>query len=183
MKKTDLSAYNNWSYSSGAGRIRRIVWFYINALIFKTSILPFNRIKVCLLRLFGAQIGKGVVIKPCVNIKYPWLLCIGDHSWLGENVWIDNLVMINIGKNVCLSQGAILLTGSHDYKDVAFRLITGRIVLEDGVWIGAAAIVNRGITASSHAVLTAGSVAVKDLEPYSIYQGNPARLIRLRSIS
>lgn len=181
--KTDLAAYNNKPYSPGAPVLKRMLWFYTNALVFKTSIFPSNGLKVALLRLFGAQIGTGIVIKPCVNIKYPWLLHIDDYSWLGENVWIDNLVQVSIGKHVCLSQGAILLTGSHNYKSPVFNLITGSIVLEDGVWIGAAAIVNQGITASSHAVLTAGSVATQNLAPYAIYQGNPASLIRQRTIS
>jgi putative colanic acid biosynthesis acetyltransferase WcaF len=117
-----------------------------------------------------------------VNVKYPWNLSIGDEVWIGENVWLDSLVMITIGSNVCLSQGAVLLTGSHNYKKTSFDLITGPIVLEDGVWIGAGAIVNQGITARSHAVLAAGSVATKNLEAYSIYQGNPAVKIRTRNI-
>jgi len=90
--------------------------------------------------------------------------------------------MITIGSNVCLSQGAVLITGSHNYKKKTFDLITGRIVLEDGVWIGALAVVNQGITASSHSVLTTGSVATKNLEAYAIYKGNPAVKIRERII-
>jgi putative colanic acid biosynthesis acetyltransferase WcaF len=155
----------------------------VNAVFFKTSFIPSSGFKVFLLRLFGARIGKKVTIKPCVNIKYPWFLQIGDHTWVGENVWIDSLVMITIGANVCLSQGVILLTGSHNYKTASFNLITKSVVLEDGVWIGAGAMVNLGITAGSHAMLTAGSIATKNMEPYSIYQGNPAVKIRDREIS
>jgi putative colanic acid biosynthesis acetyltransferase WcaF len=93
------------------------------------------------------------------------------------------LVKVRIGSNVCVSQGAVLLTGSHNYKKPTFDLITGSIVLEDGVWIGAQAIVSPGVTAASHSVLTAASVATKDMEAYSIYQGNPAVKIRERVIS
>ncbi|WP_186292750.1 LbetaH domain-containing protein, partial [Mucilaginibacter corticis] len=135
-----------------------------------------------LLRLFGAKIGQQVEIKPNVNIKYPWNLNIADEVWIGEDVWVDSLVMVTIGSNVCISQGAMILTGSHNYKKTSFNLITGEVVLEDGVWIGAKAVVNQGITVASHAVLTTGSVATKDLEPYSIYQGNPATKIRQRAI-
>jgi len=156
------------------------MWFYVNAIFFKTSLLPFSEVKVRLLRLFGAHIGNSVVIKPCVNIKHPWLLQIGDHSWIGENVWIDNLVLVSIGNHVCLSQGTLLLTGSHDYKDQAFGLITGSVVIADGVWIGARAIINQRVIAHSHAVLSAGSVATKQLEAWSVYQGNPAVKIRDR---
>jgi putative colanic acid biosynthesis acetyltransferase WcaF len=91
--------------------------------------------------------------------------------------------MISIGSNVCISQGATLLTGSHNYKKGSFDLITKGITLEDGVWIGAEAIINLGVTAHSHAVLTSGSVATKDLEAYGVYQGNPAVKIRERIIA
>jgi putative colanic acid biosynthesis acetyltransferase WcaF len=183
MQKTKLYIYNNYPFAPGASLFKRLLWHYINAMIFKTGLLPVSNIKVLLLRLFGANIGNGVVIKPCVNIKYPWHLRIGDHTWLGENVWIDCLELVNIGSNVCISQGAVLLTGSHDYKRQTFDLITGTVTLEDGTWIGALAVVNQGITVASHAILTAGSVATKNLEAYSIYQGNPAVKVRSRTIN
>jgi putative colanic acid biosynthesis acetyltransferase WcaF len=183
MQKTDLESYNNHPYHPGGGTIKRVLWHYINSVIFKTSLLPVYGIKVALLRLFGARIGQQVEIKPCVNIKYPWLLTVGNEVWIGENVWIDNIAMVTIGSDVCISQGAVILTGSHDYKKTTFNLITGTVVLEDGVWIGAKAIVNKGLTVASHAVLTSGSVATKNLEAYSVYQGNPAVKIRDREIS
>ena len=136
-----------------------------------------------LLCLFGAAIGKRVTIKPGVNVKYPWHLTVGNQTWIGENVWIDCLVPVTIGSNVCLSQGAVLLTGSHNYKKHTFDLITAGFVLEDGVWIGACAIVNPGVTAFSHSVLTSGSVANKNLEAYPVYQGNPAIKTRSRVIA
>ncbi|WP_183563742.1 WcaF family extracellular polysaccharide biosynthesis acetyltransferase [Mucilaginibacter sp. SP1R1] len=183
MHKTNLAAYNNHPFHPGGNALKRFLWYYVNAVFFKSSLFPSSSLKTFLLRMFGATIGKKVTIKPCVNIKYPWFLSIGDQSWVGENVWIDSLVMINIGANVCLSQGAMLLTGSHDYKTNSFNLITKGLTLEDGVWIGAGAIVNLGVIAASHAVLTSGSVATKNLEPYSIYQGNPAIKVRERYIS
>jgi putative colanic acid biosynthesis acetyltransferase WcaF len=183
MYKTDLKSYNNYPYHPGGNIVKRVLWHYTNALVFKTSLFPIYGLKVALLRLFGAKIGKQVEIKPNVNIKYPWNLNIANEVWIGEEVWIDNLVMITIGSNVCLSQGALLLTGSHNYKKTSFDLITGNIILEHGAWIGAKAIVNHGITVGSHAVLTAGSVATKNLESYAVYQGNPAQKIREREIS
>jgi putative colanic acid biosynthesis acetyltransferase WcaF len=180
MKKTNLSLYNNAAYHPGANLVKRTLWFYVKAFLFKTSLIPSSRLKVCLLRLFGATVGNGVVIRTNVNIKYPWLLQIGDHSWIGEDVWIDNLVRVCIANHVCLSQGALLLSGSHNYKDPAFGLITGSIILEDGAWICAKAIVTQGITAGSHSILSAGSIATKNLEAYTIYQGNPATKIKHR---
>jgi len=151
-------------------------------LFFKT-LLPFpSSFKAKLLKWFGAKVGSGVVIKPDMNIKYPWFLEIGNDCWIGEGVWIDNLAVVKVGSNVVLSQGAYLLTGSHDYKKETFDLMLGDIVLEDGVWIGAKATVCPGVTCRSHAVLSVGSVATKDLEAYKIYQGNPAEVKRERSI-
>lgn len=183
MQQTDLSTYNNHPFHPGGNAFKRFLWLYVNVVIFKTSLLPINGLKVLLLRIFGAKVGRNVTIKPCVNIKYPWFLTIGDATWIGENVWIDSLVMVTIGANVCISQGAVLLTGSHNYKLSTFDLITGSVILEDGVWIGALAVVNQGITVGSHAVLTTGSIATKNLEAYSIYQGNPAVKVRARVVS
>ena len=138
--------------------------------------------KIWMLRKFGAKIGKGVFIKPSVNIKYPWTLEIGDYSWIGENVWIDNLAQVKIGSNVCISQGAMLLCGNHNYKKPTFDLMVGEITLEDGSWVGAQSVVCPGVTLHTHAVLGVGSVAHHDLDAYGIYQGNPARKVRERVI-
>src|SRR5687767_13826142 len=107
--RTDLSKFNNDWYRPGANIVMRVAWYVTNAFFF-ASCLPFGRLKVALLRLFGARVGQGVVIKPRVNIKYPWLLEIGSHVWIGEGVWIDNLATVTIGDHVCISQGAMLLT-------------------------------------------------------------------------
>lgn len=181
-KKTTLNEYDKGEYIPKASPIIRILWYFLSAIIFKGTMFPFNSFKKVVLKLFGCKLGRRVIIKPCVNIKYPWLLSIGDDSWIGENVWIDNLVPVKIGANVCISQGAMLLTGNHNYKKSTFDLITGEITLEDGVWIGAKSIVCPGVNCLSHSILTVGSVATKELEAYSIYQGNPAKKIRERII-
>lgn len=132
--------------------------------------------------MFGASIGKGVVIKPHVQIKYPWKLRIGDYTWIGEHVWIDNLANVSIGSHCCISQGAMLLTGNHDYRKSTFDLVIGEIKLENGSWVGAKCTVCPGVTLHEHAVLAVGSVATKNLESFGIYQGNPAEKIRERII-
>jgi len=182
VQKTNLSLYNNHPYHPGGNAFTRLMWHFINSFFFKSGLFPVYGLKVFLLKVFGAKLGKNVTIKPYVNIKYPWNLTIGNDVWIGENVWLDSLEMITIGANACISQGATMLTGSHNYKKATFDLITAPVTLEDGVWIGAGAIVNQGITAASHAVLTSGSVATKDMEAYSVYQGNPAVKIRDRVI-
>ncbi len=179
---TDLSKYNNSWYHPGANAMVRGLWYITNILFFLNPLNPFLGLKCVLLRIFGAKIGKKVIIKPSVNIKYPWNLSIGDYSWIGEKVWIDNLDKVIIGSHCCISQGTMLLCGNHNYKKTTFDLVIKSIVLEDGVWIGAQTVVCPGITCRSHAILTVGSVATSDLESYSIYQGNPAQFIRKRTI-
>jgi len=179
--QTNLSNYNNNNYRSGT-LIARLIWYAFNVIFFKSSWIVYSPFKVIILKLFGAKVGKGVLIKPNVNIKYPWRLIIGNHVWIGENVWIDNLDMVNIGDNVCISQGAMLLTGNHNYNKITFDLITQPVILENGVWVGAKSIVCPGVICASHSVLTAGSVASDDLEAFTINKGNPAVVVKSRSI-
>lgn len=181
MSNTNLSKFNNSWYKPGGNAIKRLLWYFTNIVWFNSG-FPISGFKVFLLRLYGAKIASGVVIKPRVNIKYPWKLTVGNNVWIGEHVWIDNLGLVTIGDNVCLSQGSFLLCGNHDYKKQTFDLIVGDIILEDGVWIGAKATVCPGVTCFSHAVLSVGSVATSNLEAYKIYQGNPASIVRERII-
>ena len=184
--KVDFTHYdaNNKAYAAsiGASKIKQLLWFVLGALLVRNPLIPFSGFRNWVLQLFGATIGLEARIRPGVLIKYPWKLKMGDHVWLGEHCWIDNITDVHIGSHVCISQGAMLCTGNHDYSSPGFELIAKPITLEDGVWIGAKALVGPGITAFSHSVLTAGSIATKNLEAYGIYQGNPALLIKTRTI-
>jgi putative colanic acid biosynthesis acetyltransferase WcaF len=182
MQTTNLSTFNNSWYNSGRNGLVVFLWYFTNIFVMMNPLNPFSFIKVCFLRLFGARVGKNVLIKPGVNIKYPWQLEIGDNCWIGERVWIDNLAMVKIGSDVCISQGAMLLCGNHDYRLSTFDLLVGEINLENGVWIGALSVVGPGVTIGSHAVLSVGSVAGKNLEGWKIYRGNPAEPVRERVI-
>ncbi len=181
LLETDLSKYNNSWYNPG-NSIKRLIWYFINVLFFINPLNPSSKIKTWILKLFGAKIGKGVTIKPGVNIKYPWKLSIGNHSWIGEKVWIDNLDSVNIGSNCCLSQEAMLLCGNHNYTKITFDLMIGPISLENGVWIGAKSIVTPNTICKSLAVLSVLSTASGTLDAYSIYKGNPAIKIKERKI-
>lgn len=181
-RKVNLSIFDNTWYRPG-NPFKRSIWHIVNRLFLNTSIPYPSAFKILILKLFGAKIGENIVIKPKVSIKYPWFLAIGNYSWIGENVWIDNLAQVKIGSNCCISQGALLLCGNHNYQKTSFDLMIGQIILEDGVWIGAKATVCPGVTCKSHSVLTAGSVATKELDAYSIYQGNPAQKVKERVIT
>lgn len=100
--------------------------------------------------------------------------------WLGEEVWIDNLTWVRIHSNVCISQGAYILTGNHDYKDPSFGLIVKEITIQEGAWLGARSVVTPGVTVGQESVLTVASVLQKDASENGIYRGNPAEYVRPR---
>ena len=181
MKSARFDLFDNSEYHPGPW-MKRLIWIFFSGIFFQTYIPWPNALKTVLLRWFGSKIGKCVVIKPHVTIKYPWRLIVGDHVWIGENVWIDNLDTVTIGSHVCISQGALLLCGNHNYQKPTFDLITKAISLDDGAWIGAKAVVAPGVTCHSHSVLALGSVATTDLAAYTVYQGNPAVAKTKRSI-
>lgn len=145
-----------------------------------SSWVPGSAHRRLLLKAFGAKIGTGVIIKPKVRIKFPWRLEIGDHSWIGEDAWIDNLALVKIGSNACISQGAYLCTGSHDWSSPTFDLIVKPITIADGAWVAAKSTVGPGVTVGEGAVLGLGSTTSKDLDPWSIYSGAPAEFLKKR---
>lgn len=175
--QVDLSRFDNSWYSPGRGRAVCVIWYLVNVLFFRNPLNVSSGLKVFLLRLFGARVGAGAVIKPAINIKYPWNLEIGDHSWIGEGAWLDSLGLIRIGRNCCISQGAYLCTGNHDWRDPSFGLIVEPIEIEDGAWIGARAVVLPGTHFAAHSVLAAGSSFAGKAEAYRIYRGQPAEVV------
>ena len=108
INSVDLSTFDTGDYNPHRGFFVRSLWFIVNALFLQNPLNPSSKVKILLLRWFGAKVGNGVVLKPSINVKYPWLVEIGDHSWIGEYAWLDSLVPIKIGKNACLSQGVYL---------------------------------------------------------------------------
>jgi putative colanic acid biosynthesis acetyltransferase WcaF len=180
LSKPDLSAYDNSWYSPGRGTVVRALWFFVGAPIVRWQLLPFSSVRRLILRCFGAKLERGIVLKPGVRVKYPWLLSIGARSWIGEDVWIDNLVEVRIGANCCLSQGAYLCTGNHDWSDQLFSLQALPIGLEDGCWVGARAMICPGVTIGQSGVAAAGSVVTKSIPAFEIHAGNPAHFVKRR---
>lgn len=181
--RVDLSRYRvpQW-HDRGRIFLVRAIWHCVNAIFLQNPLNVSSGFKVLLLRLFGARIGRGVVLKPGINVKSPWLLEIGDNSWVGERVWLDTVFPISLGSNVCISQGAYLCTGNHDWSDPHFGLMQSSLRVEDGAWIGAGAIILPGAWVASHAVITAGALLSQRTQPYTIYAGNPAVAVRERVI-
>jgi len=154
----DLARYAEPVIPGNRGALWRIAWHLVSALLFQSAVVLPARSKAALLRAFGARIGKGLVIKPRVTIKYPWFLEAGDHVWLGEGVWIDNHTTVSIGADACISQGAYLFTGNHDWNDPLFAFFCRPITVADGAWVGAKAIVCPGSELGRLAVVGAGGV-------------------------
>ena len=181
-KTINRKKFNNSWYKPGPFW-KRTLWYYVNVLVMKNSFLPFSSLKVMVLKLFGAKIGQNCLIKPCVNIKYPWFLHIGDDVSIGENVWIDNLAQVTLHNSVTISQEALLLTGNHNYTSEGFDLMLGEIVINEGAWICAKSIVGPGITVGRNAVLGLGAVAIKDLAPDMIYSNVKIEQQKARTIT
>lgn len=156
------------------------LWWILQPVLFGMSPQFMFGWRRFLLRIFGAKIGKGVLIRPTSRITYPWKVEIGDYSWIGDNTMLYSLGPIIIGRNVVVSQSSYLCTGTHDYTVPSFDLITKPIVIEDEAWIATDVFVAPGITIGRGAIVAARSTVTKDLESLYIYKGNPAGKVRKR---
>lgn len=153
---------------------KEVLWYLLKCFFFLSPLPWPNLLQIALLRAFGAKVGRGVNIKPRVNIHFPWKLTLGNHCWLGEELFILNFEPVVIGDDCCLSQRAFLCCGNHDFRSSAFTFRNEPIRIERGAWIGAQAFVGPGVTVGAEAVVTAGSVVTNNLPANQICRGNPA---------
>ena len=177
-----LAHYDNSWFSPGGSLLKRGAWFFLGQPILRAGWIPSSALRVHLLRAFGARIGQGVTIKPAVDVKYPWHLVVGDHCWIGERAWIDNLTSVRMENNVCVSQGAYLCTGNHDWSDPHFGLLIAPIHLSEGSWAGAKCVLLPGTVLGRGAVAAAGSVVSGAVPDFEVYSGNPARFAKPREV-
>jgi putative colanic acid biosynthesis acetyltransferase WcaF len=180
--RVDLSRPDNSEYDKGRSALVIALWHFVGSPIVRSNLVPISAFKCMFLRLFGARIGRGVYAKPGLRVKFPWYLVVGDHCWLGEDAWIDNLAPVTIGSDVCVSQAAYLCTGNHDWTSPNMKLFRRSIVLEDGSWVGARAIICPGVKLGQGAVAAAGSVVTRDIPPYQVWAGNPAVYVNSRTL-
>ncbi|MDX6626649.1 MAG: putative colanic acid biosynthesis acetyltransferase WcaF, partial [Solirubrobacterales bacterium] len=178
----DLSLTSNRDYHPGRPYWVRALWLLVETATLLNPLFVPYRPKARILRLFGARTGRNVVIKPGLHVKHPWRLTVGDNAWLGERAWIDNLAPVAIGANAVISQGAYLCTGNHDWADPGMGLVVKPITVGDGAWIGAFAKIGPGVTVGEEAIVTLGSVLLRDARPRGIYRGNPAEWVRERTV-
>ena len=169
-----LDLYDNSDFDRGAGRLKEALWVLCKCVFFLNPFPWPSFLRIWLLRLFGAQLGHGVVIRSGVNITFPWRLTVGNHVWIGEEVLILSLAPVTLGSNICISQRAFLCTGSHAWRCETFDLQTHPIVVEDRVWISAQAFIGPGARIGSDSVIGAGTVLMKTIPNNSFASGNPA---------
>lgn len=181
MNRVSLDKFDSsLGLDRGASKYKEILWYLIKILFFLSELPYPSQFKCWLLRCFGATVGEGVVIKPRVNIHFPWKLEIGNHVWIGEEAFLLNFELLKIGNNVCISQRAFLCGGNHDYKIPSMPYRNGPIILEDGCWVGASCFIAPNVVIGINSVVSAGSVVTKSLDAENVYSGNPIRLIKAR---
>ncbi len=178
----DLSLTDNRDYRPGRPFAIRALWLVVEGVTLLNPLVTSYGLKRWLLRQFGAKVGRDVIVKPGVHIKFPWELEIGDQCWIGERVWIDNFVPVRIGDSVAISQGAYLCTGNHDWSDPGMGRVLAPITIQPGAWVGAFAKIAPGVTVGRESVVTLGSVLLCDAEPGGVYRGHPAMLVSHREL-
>ncbi len=161
--------------------IARVLWGVVRPF-FHCSPRPFFGWRRFLLRLFGARIGRDVHVYNSATIYMPWNLEVGDWSSIGEHAFIYNLGKITIGCKTTISHRAHLCAGTHDHTDRALPLLKLPIRIQDSVWVCADAFVSSGVTIGEGAVVGARSVVVKDVEPWMVVAGNPAKNLKTRTL-
>lgn len=182
MKIQDLSIYKTPKGFRGKSKIKVQFWWVCYALLFKTSPQVLYSWRRFLLRSFGAEIGKGVIIRPSTKITYPWKLKIGNYSWIGDDVVLYSLGNIIIGKNTVISQKSYICTGTHDYSKIDFPIEAHNIIIEDECWLATDVFISPGVIIKKGTVVGARSTVINDLDSNSVYVGSPARFIKKRTI-
>lgn len=183
MAELDLMNYKN--RHSLKSKMARVAWGVARVLFFRwlpTGFSLSRGVRRNVLRLFGAHLSKGVAVHGSARVWQPWKLEMGCNSTIGDRVDCYTVDNITIGKQVVVSQDVFLCTASHDITSKIMELTTAPIAIHDQAWIGARAIVLPGVTIGEGAVVAAGAVVTKDVEPWTVVGGNPARFIKKREL-
>lgn len=171
----DLSRYHQPGFEMGRPKWYVMVWWLVQAVVFPLTLHAAHGPRCALLRLFGAKIGKQVVIRPSARFTYPWKVEIGDYSWVGEDVTFYSLAPIRLGQHCVVSQKSYLCTGSHDPSDPRFALMTAPIVIENGAWVATDCFIAPGVRIGANALIAARSSVFKDMPAQQICMGSPCR--------
>ena len=181
MAELDIAA-NRRAVKYGRGEMLRRVFWLFGSRVFRWTPRPCFGLRRGILRLFGAKIGREFHIYPSSVVYFPWFFEAGDYSAVGEGALIYNLGPVRLGSRTTVSHGAHLCAGTHDFEDPAMPLLKPAIRIGDQAWICADAFVGPGVTVGEGAVVGARAVAVKDVEPWAVVAGNPAKFLRKRML-
>jgi putative colanic acid biosynthesis acetyltransferase WcaF len=176
----DLAKFQIPSNFRGQPKVVVQIWWIVQNTIFAWSPQFLYGWRRFLLRLFGAKIGRGVLIRSTVKITYPWNVEIGDYSWIGENNVLYSLGKIYIGKNVALAHQVYINTGGHDYKKVSFDIFAKDVIIEDQCWITNDVYIAPGVTIGKGTIIAARSSVFKSISEGKIFAGTPAKEIKNR---
>ncbi|MEM8828601.1 MAG: hormogonium polysaccharide biosynthesis acetyltransferase HpsU [Cyanobacteria bacterium P01_G01_bin.19] len=179
----DLRQYNSAQHDRQRSAGIVIFWWFIQGVLFPLSPHNFNGFRAWLLRLFGAKIGRDVVIRPTARFTYPWKITVGDYSWIGDDVVLYSVDRIEIGSNCVISQKCYLCTGSHDTKDPSFSLITAPVQIGNGVWVASDCFVAPGVAIGANSVVGARSSVFRHIPAQKIAWGSPCKPYRNREIN
>ncbi|WP_066909988.1 DapH/DapD/GlmU-related protein [Millisia brevis] len=157
-----MAGFTGAGYDKGRPVHIQALWLAVSGLVLTRWWCP-GRVRVAILRAFGATIADNVLIRHRVRIHWPWKLTVGADTWIGEDTWILNLEPVTIGSDVCISQAVLLCTGSHDRRSPTFEFDNAPIVIEDGAWVAARATVLRGVTVGTDAVVGATALVTADV--------------------
>lgn len=167
------------NFRGGSG-VKCQLWWLVQSSLFGLSPQFMYGWRSFLLRLFGAKIGKDVIIRPSARITYPWKLTIGDYAWVGDNVELYTLAEINIAAHAVVSQRSYLCTGSHDPSSKTFSIYAKPINVGEGAWIATDVFIAPGITIEKNVIIGARSTLLSDAKEGLIYVGSPAKPIKQR---
>lgn len=168
---------------SRRNQLARFGWNIVQALLFRLSPRPCHGWRCLLLRVFGAKIGPGTRIYPKVEIWAPWNLECGAVVGIGDGAKVYNQAKIKLGNFVTVSQGVHLCAGTHDFTKAGFPLVTKPIIIGDHAWIAAEAFVHPGVVIGEGTVVGARSVVIRDLPPWKVCAGFPAKPLKDRVMS
>lgn len=171
-----LRQFRGEGYDRGRPTPWQVAWLLTQSVLTQHWWCP-GALRVAVLRRFGARIGEGVNVRHRVRIHWPWKLSVGDGSWIGEGTWILNLVDVEIGANVCVSQDVLLCTGSHDRNSPTFEFDNAPIRIEDHAWVAARATVLRGVVVGRGAVVGATALVVGDVAAGVVVQAPLGRSV------
>ena len=178
----DLRTYDLSNFNRGKPRWYVMLWWLVQAIAFPLSLHHFNSLRCFVLRLFGAKIGKGVVVRPSSRFLFPWKVEIGDYSWIGDEVMFYSIDRITVGSHSVISQKSYLCTGSHNIEDPSFGLITAPIELGNGVWVATDCLIAPGVQIGSNSVIGARSSVMKSIPARQVAWGTPCSCRYSRTI-